>query len=167
MKRTPNPRRVLRTAIAASAVAMATAGVAVLVGVAGASTPQITSPQTVKLNIHGGSATFVNASGKKGFAIGDEIILQQPVFAAANPSKAIGHGYVTITFVSKKNVSQLHATLILKAGDIDLGGVETGNPFTLPITGGTGLYQNARGEATVKTGPGKGNPATVTLNLLP
>ena len=63
MKRTPNPRRVLRTAIAASAVAMATAGVAVLVGVAGASTPQITSPQTVKLNIHGGSATFVNASG--------------------------------------------------------------------------------------------------------
>jgi hypothetical protein len=37
----------------------------------------------------------------------------------------------------------------------------------LAVTGGTGIYQNARGQATVTTGPGKSNRASITLSLFP
>jgi hypothetical protein len=57
-------------------------------------------------------------------------------------------------------------TLVLKHGDIELAGVTTGDPSAIAVTGGTGIYQNARGQAIVKTRPGKGSPASVTLTLL-
>jgi hypothetical protein len=37
----------------------------------------------------------------------------------------------------------------------------------MAVTGGTGSFQTARGEATVKLLPGKGHPAMITLSLLP
>lgn len=74
---------------------------------------------------------------------------------------------MTVTLLGGKNLSQDHATLILRQGEIDLAGIQASNPFKLAITGGTGLFANARGQATVKLGNGKGNPATITLSLLP
>ncbi len=56
---------------------------------------------------------------------------------------------------------------MLRQGEIDLAGIQASNPFKLAVTGGTGQYANARGQATVKLGTGKGNPATITLSLLP
>jgi len=149
------------TAASAAAV-LATAGIAA----ASASQPSITSPTTVVLHARGGSATFVNIRHKKGFAIGDEIILAQPVFNPAHPKTVVGHGYVTITLVGRGK-SQDQATLVLKKGQIDLSGIQGSNPFKLAVTGGTGLFANASGQATIKTGNGKGNPATITLSLLP
>jgi uncharacterized protein (AIM24 family) len=148
---------------AAAAVVLATAGIAV----AGVSAPRITSPTTIVLLAHGGSATFVNVAHRKGPAIGDEVILKQPVFNPAHPSVVVGHGFVTVTLLGGRNLSQDHATLVLRQGEIDAAGVQGSNPFRLAVTGGTGLFANARGQATVKLGKGKGNPATITLSLLP
>ena len=46
---------------------------------------------------------------------------------------------------------------------MDAAGIQASNPFRLAVTGGTGRFQNARGQATVRLLPGKGNKAQVTL----
>ena len=56
---------------------------------------------------------------------------------------------------------------MLKQGEVDAAGIQASNPFQLAVTGGTGRFQNARGQATIKLLPGKGNRARVTLSLLP
>ena len=63
--------------------------------------------------------------------------------------------------------TQDHATLVLKGGQVDAAGIQASNPFQLAVTGGTGRFQNARGQATVRLWPGKGNRAQITLSLLP
>jgi hypothetical protein len=59
----------------------------------------------------------------------------------------------------------------LKHGSIEFSGIDpdTGGtrPFKLGVVGGTGSYDNARGQATVRTGTGKTNPAAFTITLLP
>jgi len=109
----------------------------------------------------------VNVAHKKGPAIGDEVILKQPVFNPAHPAVVVGHGFVIVTLLGGRNLSQDEATLVLRRGEIAAAGIQGSNPFKLAITGGTGLYANARGQATVKLGKGKGNPATITLSLVP
>jgi hypothetical protein len=150
-------------AVASAAVIIAGTGIAV----ASASGPDITTATTIRLLAHGGTSTFVNIRHQHRPAVGDEIILSQPIFSAAHPSQLAGHGYVTITIVARPFVVQVHATLVLKQGQVDAAGIEASNRFQLAVTGGTGRFQNARGQATVHTLPGKGNGATITLHLLP
>ena len=44
----------------------------------------------------GGTSTFVNVRHLSHPAVGDEVILAQPVFSAAHPSQLTGHGFVTV-----------------------------------------------------------------------
>ena len=88
------------------------------------------------------------------------------MFSAAHPAQQVGHGWVTVTLVGGQ-VTQDHATIVLKQGQVDAAGIQASNPFRLAVTGGTGRFQNARGQATVQLLPGKGNKARVTLSLLP
>src|SRR5258708_17037303 len=125
------------TAAAAAAV-MATAGIAA----ASVAAPSITSPTPIVLLGQGRSATFVNVAHKAGPAIGDEVILAQPVFNPAHPTVVVGHGFVTVTLLGR-NISQDHATLVLRQGEIDVAGIQASNPFKLAVTGGTGHYANA------------------------
>lgn len=155
-------RKVTTTIAMAAATVIATASIAT----ASASHPDITSPQTIKLQARGGSVTFVNIRHKKGFAEGDEFIGTQPAYLPAHPKQVAGHTYVIITLLST-SATRDQATLVLRHGQIDLSGIEASNPFTLAVTGGTGTFANARGQATIKTGTGKGNPATITIHLLP
>jgi hypothetical protein len=161
-----NGRNRLRSA--ASIVAGSAAVVLAAAGIAAASpsSPVVTSPTTIVLNAHGGSATFVNVRQKKGPAIGDEIILTQPFYNPAHPKTVVGHGTVVITLLSG-TVSRDEATIVLRQGQIDFAGIQGSNPFQLAVTGGTGLFAGARGQVTVKTGRGKGNPSTLTISLLP
>jgi hypothetical protein len=149
-------------AAASAAVILAAAGIAV----ASASGPSITTATTIRLDARGGSSTFVNVREKTGPAVGDEVILNQPLYSDANPDQVVGQGYVTVILVGG-NAEQDHATLVLKQGQIDVAGIQASNPFQLAVTGGTGRFQNARGEATVKLLPGPGNQASITLSLLP
>jgi hypothetical protein len=152
--------------IAAASAALIVAGTGI--AVASSSGPNITRATTMRLFIHGGTSTFVNVRHQRRPGVGDEIILSQPVFSAANPAQRVGHGWVTVTLVEGNvNVTQDHATLVFKQGEVDVAGIQASNPFKLAVTGGTGRFQNARGQATVQTLPGKGNPTKVTLSLLP
>jgi hypothetical protein len=93
--------------------------------------------------------------------------LAQPVFSVAHPGQLAGHGYVTVILVGN-NSEQDHATLVLKQGEIDAAGVQgPSNTFQLAVTGGTGTFRNARGQADVTLLPGPGNKALITLHLLP
>jgi hypothetical protein len=91
----------------------------------------------------------------------------QPVFSAAQPGQLAGHGFVTVILVGN-NSEQDHATLVLSQGEIDAAGVQgPGSTFQLAVTGGTGRFQNARGQADVQLLPWPGNKALITLHLLP
>ena len=92
--------------------------------------------------------------------------MSQPIFSATNPAQQVGHGWVTVTLVGGQ-VTQDHATLALKGGQVDAAGIQASNPFQLAVTGGTGQFQNARGQATVRLLPGNANRAQITLSLLP
>jgi hypothetical protein len=152
--------------IAAASAALIVTGTGI--AVASASGPNITRATTTRLVIRGGTSTFVNVRHQRRPGVGDEIILSQPVFSAAHPGQQVGHGWVTVTLVEGNvNVTQDHATLVFKQGEIDVAGIQASNPFRLAVTGGTGRFQNARGQATVQTLPGKGNRTKVTLSLLP
>lgn len=149
-------------AVASAAVVASAAGIAV----ASASVPHIITATTLRLEARGGTATFVNVRHLSHPAVGDEVILAQPIFSAAHPSQLVGHGWVTVTLVGAP-VSQDHATLVLKYGQIDAAGIQASNPFQLAVTGGTGRFQNAAGQATVRLLPGPGNKALITVSLLP
>lgn len=150
--------------IAAASAALIVAGTGI--AVASAAGPNITRATTIRLVIRGGTSTFVNVRHQHRPAVGDYIILSQPVFSAANPAQQVGHGWVTVTLVGGQ-ATQDHATIVLKQGQVDAAGIQASNPFRLAVTGGTGRFQNARGQATVQLLPGKGNRSRITLSLLP
>jgi hypothetical protein len=157
--------------IGKGAIAAAVSAAVVLTGagiaVASASGTAITTATTIRLEARGGTSTFVNVRHLSHPAVGDEVILAQPVFSAAHPNQLAGHGFVTVILVGS-NSSQIHATLVLGQGQVDAAGVQgSSNTFQLAVTGGTGRYQNARGQADVKLLPGPGNKALITLHLLP
>ena len=156
---------------AASFIATAATGAIVLSGAAASAsgTParHTAAGQTISLYCHGGTSAFLNLAHKGGLAAGDEAIMSQPCDAAAHHTQLLGHGYVISTFESS-NAATAHAILALNGGDIVLDGLESPNgPFTIAVTGGTGSYEGAHGQAAIAPQPGKGNPALVTISLLP
>jgi hypothetical protein len=162
-----NTKRLLASATvlaAASVIGITSTAVSI-------ASPAASTSMTLRLLVHGGSFTIVNVANRKAFpSTGDELILVQPVYAAGQPRKVIGHAYITATFVTKTIAPPAgirdEVTLVLKAGDIELAGVSSGEKFTAAVTGGTGIYQGARGQASITTGSGQGNPASVKVTLL-
>jgi hypothetical protein len=145
-------------------------GAAVSAATAATAAPAIKARATMKVNVRGGALTFVNVAQTKSLGIGDEIVTTQPAYASSHSAKVIGHSYVTILFLTK-SASRVDAELVLKHGSIEFSGINPDSggtrPFKLAVVGGTGSYDNARGQATVVTGQGKSNPATFTISLLP
>ena len=76
---------------------------------------------TIRLLARAGSAAFVNVRHQPKPAVGDEVILSQPVFSAARPAQQAGHGWVTVTLVGGQ-VSQYHATLTVSNEDMRCSG---------------------------------------------
>ena len=143
--------------VSVALVAIIAVAVAASVGLASA------GGRVLHLHAQGGSSTFVNVAGTKTPATGDEIILRQPIWKG---TKRVGTGIVTITLTGGQT-DQLHASLGLRGGEIDAGGIQLTNStsFTLPITGGTGAYEGATGQVQVHLLQGKGNPADLTVEL--
>lgn len=149
-------KRKVKWAVAGLAAA---AAVAVMASVGSASA----GGRVLHLHVQGGSSTFVNIAGKKTPAVGDEIILKQPVWRG---SEREGTGIVTIVLTGGQT-DQLHASLALRGGEIEVGGVQLTNSshFTLAILGGTRAYEGASGQVEVHLRNGKGNPADITVEL--
>ena len=151
----------IRLGLLGAAVAMA---VAIATGVASASS-DITSPTTIHVQLRGGKSTFID-TGKTGPSPGDRVVLNQPAYFASDLSKQVGTGVVTVTLVGGANESQDVATLVLPGGQIAVEGIQgSSNSFTLAVTGGTGAYQNARGQVHVSLKPH--NVSNVEADLIP
>ena len=94
------------------------------------------------------------------------MVLNQPAYFASDLSKQVGTGVVTVTLVGGANESQDAATLVLPGGQIAVEGIQgNSNSFTLAVTGGTGAYQNARGQVHVSLKPH--NVSNVEADLIP
>ncbi len=142
---------------------------AILVGVAAvsiaaASTPAITSSQTLRLVAHGGTSRYVD-NGRTGASIGDQVILNQPLYFASDPSTLAGRGHVAV-LLEGNGISQDTADIVLSGGQISIQGFQhRDSTFRLAVVGGTGRYANVRGEAMVTLRPH--NAYAVTIELTP
>jgi hypothetical protein len=89
--------------------------------------------------------------GAAGFSLGDEVVFSGNLFQGG---KQVGRVGVVCSFVSTQNMdrveAQCPATAILPGGQITVQGVIVNRSlnWTLPITGGSGRYDRARGEVT-------------------
>jgi hypothetical protein len=158
--------RILVSTAAATAVA---AGGAAWAATAASATPaEHAATPTIALYFNGGTATNVNVLHKKGFGVGDEFILNQPCYNAANHSQKEGHGDLVVTAVSR-SAGEATGTVVLSTGDITITGLLnfSNKPSTLAVTGGTGAYAVASGYATVNSNVKGKNAADVNIYLTP
>jgi hypothetical protein len=87
--------------------------------------------------------------GAPGFSLGDEVVFAGNLL---QDGKQVGRVGVVCTFVSTANAdrveAQCPATAILPGGQITIQGVIVNRAlnWTLPITGGSGRYDRARGQ---------------------
>jgi hypothetical protein len=105
--------------------------------------------------------------GKKGPSPGDQVL--ETTIERQN-GKPVARGFLNCTgvTVTARGFDVLcHGTLIFRDGQVELGG-ETNfhEPFTVGITGGTGVYQNAGGQITVERTLPDGTTDVETLRLV-
>lgn len=87
--------------------------------------------------------------GAPGFSLGDEEVFSGNLL---RNGQQVGRVALVCTFVSTQNPQRVEAqcpgTAILPGGQITIGGVIVNRSlnFTLPITGGSGQYDGARGQ---------------------
>jgi hypothetical protein len=113
-----------------------------------------TDGTTIAFTEHETSNKTFNLGTAHGVAVG---FIQLDANDDIQAGHKIGHdgGSCTITRVSNGTADDLcNVTFALTNGQIDAAGLVTSTPsgpgtFTIAIVGGTGLYNGARGEATV------------------
>ncbi len=104
-----------------------------------------TGPAVIRLT----DVQTASATVKSGSNLGKVQIFHVKLYGSGSRSKAIGHGIVTCMVVATSEQS-CGGTYVLPRGMILTGGVLQRRLFyTAAITGGTGLYDNARGTLTV------------------
>jgi hypothetical protein len=85
--------------------------------------------------------------GAEGFSLGDEFVFSAKLL---NGGEEVGHAGVVCTLTSlEREEAQCQATAWFDDGQITAQGLVVGDPETvvLPITGGSGRYEGAEGEA--------------------
>ena len=94
-----------------------------------------------------------------GDSLGDQLAFHNPVFDAAN-KKQVGHdnGNCTRTVTGKNGVWECFWTVFLAAGQITVEGpyYTNGTDSMLAITGGTGAYNQVRGQMKLHARNAKG-----------
>jgi hypothetical protein len=145
-------------------------GLAVIVcfvvgGLAATASPDISHPQTIHLIA---ITTEQNALdlGASGFSQGDEFIFHDVL--KNHDGKRVGDdgGVCTITSLALQQAN-CQVTLSLPGGQIATQGLSTHGvtTFSVPVTGGSGVYRNVRGELVVHQV--SATKALVTLELIP
>ena len=121
----------------------------------------ITTAKTIHFLARQTSFSFVDV-GKKGFSFGDYYVATEDLLQAG---KKIGHDAFKCTFVSDAD-TLCEAAYVLAKGQITTQGdvLPPARHFNVAVTGGTGIYQNVRGQLTVVPGP---RGAEETFHLLP
>jgi hypothetical protein len=129
------------------AILVAAAAAAVTAVVVARSGGATTGPGTIRITDKQADFKLV-VSGGQG-RIGDMEVIRQVLYSPSISGRAIGRAYLLCTFMSHRS-RQCTATYLLPRGKIVVAGALDSRLFyQLAVTGGTGLYDNARGTLTV------------------
>ncbi|HZP72299.1 MAG TPA: hypothetical protein VFA97_02870 [Gaiellaceae bacterium] len=136
--RRPAPRLTGVAAVCAAAAIVAA-------GIAADRSHEATGPAEVRLTDRQvADASFGPADG-----IGSGEVTRLNLYGSSHKSRAIGHAVLMCIDVGRSERS-CNATYILPRGMIQTGGIlKTRLLYVQAITGGTGIYDNARGTLTV------------------
>jgi len=108
--------------------------------------PDITTAQTIVLQEHDTKSVDIDL-GRNGFGPGDEFLFEANLRDAGDANK-VGTLHVACTVLF--SVFTCPGTARLAGGDITFSGaVPQSNDFNLAVTGGTGQFQNVRGQLHV------------------
>ena len=133
-----------RTLLAA-AVAAGLLGAAAWVGTSGAGT----GPATIRITDRELSVVRVDV-GPRRTSPGDLEIVRHRLLERNRPRNVIGRSELVCTFVDSRRSRSCRGTYILPRGKIMVAGTLQYRQFyVLAVTGGTGLYDNARGTLSV------------------
>ena len=143
----------IRLRTTAAALAVAALGGTVVATTAASAAPA-SGARTISFTEHEISDKTFNLGSGHGFGIGYVELASNKLMQGG---KQIGHDGLsfTVTRLSTHSADQMcSAVEVLAGGQIDLSGLVTSTPsgpgtFRLAVTGGTGVYRNARGYATV------------------
>ena len=154
------PRKVW---VAAAVLAVFVVG---MVTISFATTPQVTSSTRVHVIEHAKTDKVVE-TGRAGDSSGDLLTFHNPVFDAAN-ARWVGHDQGDCIRIAPRAGSwECRWVTFLNGGSITVEG-----PFydtrgsVLAITGGTGLYRNARGAMVLRARSG-GTEYDFIFNIVP
>lgn len=159
-----NLTTLFRFALATTATSIAAVSVPVLLMAPQAGA--ITSPQTLTYQTRLTSLTPVPVAGQGTASpqAGDYVVITD---SYTRHGKRAGFDEVHCTLITLQ-ASLCQVAVSLRGGQLELQGIGpaggTGH-FTVAVTGGTGLYANARGTATIVSGAD--NTGTETFHLLP
>jgi hypothetical protein len=103
-----------------------------------------TGPATITITARQTRFTFVD-DGAEGKGAGDLAIIQQRLFTRRVTPKAIGRSDIVCTLLSKTTSNCSGIYRLPKGTIVTSGEVDSGLLYELAITGGTELYDNARG----------------------
>ncbi len=141
----------------------AAAGIAAIgFGVSASAAVDITTAQTLHLVSKTVESRFVEIGHSGPPKLGDEFISHSTLTdGQGNP---VGESAVVCTIVSTQGhgMDNCVGTLSLPGGLITIQTLSTGRTFDGAVTGGTGNYQNARGEAEINTVTNH-----ITVSLIP
>jgi hypothetical protein len=119
---------------------------ATAVGVSAERSHEATGPAVVRLTDVQQSLHRIDVS--RG-GMGDLEIVNLQLFGTSTTSRPIGTGVLTCTYLSKTQRSCTGTYLLPRGMILTAGLLNTRLLYTAAITGGTGLYDNARGTLTV------------------
>jgi hypothetical protein len=153
-------RRSWTVLITAAIASLAAFGVTSIASAAPSSRPNITPAQTFTVLAHGTNFKMINVDGK-GFGPGDYVVERWALRHGGAPAGRL-NDQCTINFnqaPSRPTALCSFAFTFTGKGEITADGSVVFAPapegfrpvpFDLPVTGGTGRYQNARGQIHVK-----------------
>ena len=131
-------------------------------------TPHITTARTIVVIARDGTDTFID-EGAPGLSAGDRDVFHNPLFNRDGERVGFVNGDTVFTLVTSRrvNVQVAFTATLFRRGDIAVQGVQTREEsFAGAVTGGTGEFQNARGEVHVQFSQ-TSDATTATFHLIP
>jgi hypothetical protein len=129
-----------------TAIVVGLALLAVLaVGVASAAASARAARLNFQVVVRDAQLTYVDL-GPPGNSVGDMLVKNSPLFNRSN-TRRVGRGLISFVFVDLQGPPRCNWEAVFRRGTIALQGVLRQPRFVFAVTGGTGAFQDVRGEA--------------------
>jgi Dirigent-like protein len=146
-------------AVATATAAACAAAAALVVAADGA-----TGPAQVRItDVEVARSVLMPTSGA---AAGKVEVIGQRLYNQRASQRAIGRSQVVCTFVDRRNRTCISTYLLPKGTIVVAGAVSSRLLYEVPIVGGTGLFDNARGTLTVTAAHVKPRREVLVFRLL-